>query len=471
MASLTVRGTRIYAKIKNIDGVPKRVRTDFVDGQQEQAQRWADEQEERIANARAKKPAGAVGELTITLYARAWLAKRKTKTVGDDKGRLENHVIPRIGHVPVKDARPRHFRDLIMALRNETGLAPKTIREISGLCHTLFNSAIIDELVTENPVKYEKGVLPKKLDKDPSWRRQAIYTRPEVEQLFSDERIPIDRRVLYALKFFTGRHGEVSGLTWEQWDPTIKPLGALAVDVTKTLVPRLIPVHPTLAKILAAWKLAGWEDLYGDKPRPVDLIVPTRNLTRRDPWDAQEQLIADLTMLGLRVKAGKERNRRGHDLRRTFITLARGAGAIDSVLRWITHGPKPSEILDTYSSPPWESLCAEVLKLKIELREGKVIAMAANDPSGAQGPEKVQPRRMGAKGGLLSFKERPGRDSNLRAVGQGDTRHQENRTVGPEEVSPNGTDVEGLDPGEVQILTGCDLSILAMMEAYADPDA
>lgn len=380
MASIIARGGRLYAKIRNIDGKPERYRTDFIVGQEAAAERWANEQEERIANAREFKPAGTSGPLTIALYARAWLDKRKTKTVADDRGRLEKHVIPRIGDVVVKDARPRHFRDLIMGLRNETDLAPKTIREISGLCHTLFNSAVIDEIVTENPVKYEKGVLPKKLDKDPSWRRQAIYTRAEVEQMLSDERIPIDRRVLYALKFFTGRHSEVSGLTWEQWDPATKPLGSLAVDKTKTDVPRMIPVHPTLAKVLASWKLFGWEDLYGHHPKPLDLIIPTRNLTRRDANESQRQLKADLELVGLRVKAGKARFRRGHDLRRTLITLARADGAIDSLLRWITHGPKPSEILDVYSSPPWESLCTEIGKLKIELLEGKVIAMAANDP-------------------------------------------------------------------------------------------
>ena len=31
--------------------------------------------------------------------------------------------------------------------------------------------------------------------------------------------------------------------------------------------------------------------------------------------------------------------------------------------------------MDTYSTFPWQALCHEVLKLKIELREGKVIAM------------------------------------------------------------------------------------------------
>ncbi|HEX2690486.1 MAG TPA: hypothetical protein VHN14_27915 [Kofleriaceae bacterium] len=34
-------------------------------------------------------------------------------------------------------------------------------------------------------------------------------------------------------------------------------------------------------------------------------------------------------------------------------------------------------MMDLYTTPPWASLCAEVVKLKIELREGKLIELPA----------------------------------------------------------------------------------------------
>jgi integrase len=78
-------------------------------------------------------------------------------------------------------------------------------------------------------------------------------------QLISDARIPEDRRVLYALKALAGlRHGEVAGLTWRQYDATLEPLGGLSLERTKTQVPRRVPVHPTLARALAEWKLSAW---------------------------------------------------------------------------------------------------------------------------------------------------------------------------------------------------------------------
>jgi integrase len=460
MASIIARGQRLYAKIQDINGRWRRVRTPFTVGQEPEAETWAAKQETTIAEMRALKIEGTEGALTVTNYGRAWLKKRRTKTVNDDRARLEKHVFPRaIGSVLVEAVRPRHLRDVIEDLKAEGKLAPKTIREVSGLLHTLFNSAVIDEVITENPVKYEKGVLPKKLDKDPSWRRQAIYARAEVEQLLSDARVPFDRRVLYALKFFTGRHSEVARLKWSQWDETTQPLAALAVDETKTQVPRLIPVHPALARVLCTWRDA-WPSFYGRAPELEDFIVPTRKMTKRDANEAQRQLVYDLEKLGLRTKAGKERNRRGHDLRRTLITLARQDGAIDSMLRWVTHGPKPSEILDTYSTPPWEALCAEIVKLRISL------------PVSELGPTLVQAHRIEASPTCDALYERPRRDSNPRQPTHGNASAQSERALAHDHVVPSSANAAALDHGVVQGVTStcCDAGLALLRAATVARD-
>jgi integrase len=427
MSSLFVRrGTRrLYAKLRDIEGVWRQVATGFDEDQRDQAERWVRDREREVERERRTRGESR-GPLTVAIYAETWLSRRLNATAKDDRTRITKHVIPRIGHLEIVDVRPRHLRDLIVDLRAEGALAPKTIRQISGLLHSMFKSAVIDEIIAENPAVFERGVLPSKVDKDPTWRHEAIYTRAEVEQLLSDERIPIDRRAFYALKFFTGRHSEVATLTWSQYDTAARPLGAINLGKTKSGVPRQVPVHPTLAKVLAAWKLSGWEDLYGHKPEPTDLIVPTRNLRRRRADEAQKQLLADLDKIGLRTRAGKERNRRGHDLRRTLITLARTDGALDSLLRWITHGPRPSEMLDVYSTPPWGALCAEIGKLKVDLREGKVIALAAND-LGATMVQSSKPVESTPK------KKRPQRDSNgLKLVGD-DAPNQSIRQVADRE--------------------------------------
>jgi uncharacterized protein YdiU (UPF0061 family) len=68
------------------------------------------------------------------------------------------------------------------------------------------------------------------------------------------------------------RFGESAALTWRDYDRTCTPLGKLVIEKsystkkrkvkgTKTENPREMPVHPTLARILAQWKLLGFEQL------------------------------------------------------------------------------------------------------------------------------------------------------------------------------------------------------------------
>jgi len=125
-----------------------------------------------------------------------------------------------------------------------------------------------------------------------------------------------DRRLLSALKGVAGlRHSEAAGLRWRHFDLTRQPLGALHLGKTKTDVPRAIPVHPMLRLLLDEWQAVGWERIFGRQPSAEDLIIPTRNMTVRQSPESQEAFLNDLTTLAFR-------RRRGHDLRRTFITLA-----------------------------------------------------------------------------------------------------------------------------------------------------
>jgi len=224
-----------------------------------------------------------------------------------DRGRLRNHVFPHIGALLLPDVKSRHVRDMVRALRQAGELAPRTILNVYGLVHTMFRDALVDEMIESNPCMLHRGELPEKIDKDPEWRMSATYTAREVEQLISDARIPVERRVQYALKAIAGlRHGEVAGVRSRHYDVTHEPLGRLVVATsydtgrTKTEVTRRVPVHATLAKILEAWKLSHWERIYGRAPTIDDLIVPTRNMTPIDPKDPNEAFKRDLAALGCR---------------------------------------------------------------------------------------------------------------------------------------------------------------------------
>lgn len=390
---------KLWLSYNDASGTRRRASTPYVIGDEPKAEKMLAALERRIdAEKRAMEPGQPAGPLTLKTYGERWLKERPAKGIAtskDETSRMRLHVWPVLGDVLLKELRPRHIRDLVQALRTKksergTTLAPRTVRHCYGTLHTMLHDAVVDELIETNPCVLKRGELPGKVDRDPTWRAKAIYSREEVEQIISDERIPEDRRTLYTLLFVAGlRFGEASALTWSAYDAGAEPLGRLEIAAsydtktrkvgsTKTERPRPVPVHPTLAKVLAAWKLAGWQRMFGRAPRAEDMIVPSRKLAHRNANHGLRKFHEDLERLGLRP-------RRQHDLRRTFISLALADGARKDILRWVTHGPE-GDIIDLYTTLPWPTLCDEVGKLRIELLAGRVLAMPVRAAVGARSP-------------------------------------------------------------------------------------
>lgn len=320
---------------------------------------------------------------TVREYGDRWIERRAHHVISfrDERGQLANHVYPRIGFLPMGDVTPRHIRDLVLELRASnvhrrgTGvgqgtstLAPRTVRHVYAVLRRMFKSAVIDEVIGSNPVLVEPGVLPKNVDKDPAWRATAVFERSEVIQLVSNQCLPHKHRVLNALKALAGlRHGEAAGLRWRDHIRELRPLGKLVVarsydrERTKTQIAREVPVHPVLANLLRDWRDEGWPAAFGRVPDDGDLIIPGKTLDRVWRSHCADNLFADdLVALGMR-------HRRGHDLRRTFITLAQLDGARRELLKVITHGPALGDIVGMYTSFPWPALCAEVGRLEVSL--------------------------------------------------------------------------------------------------------
>jgi integrase len=313
---------------------------------------------------------------TIHSFGEKWVQKRQklnVKSWDDDASRLKTHIYPVLGTMQLDVVRPRHVNQVVENVRM-LKRAPRTVRNVYAVMQALFRDAEIDGLIDKTPcilTKYQLGVV---RDADPDWRRTAIYTLDEVVGLCTDPRVPQDRRVMYALLFLSQeRHGEAAGARWRHYDATLKPLGRLVCSTsyddatTKTGVERWIPVHPTLAAILAEWKLSGWPREFGRKPNGDDLIVPHTRPTNRGPrvefggmrsdHDTYKRMRKDCDALGFR-------RRRTHDTRRTGITLLREAGADKDIVRTWTHKPS-RDVIDQYTSFGWEKMCDEMMKLKV----------------------------------------------------------------------------------------------------------
>jgi integrase len=346
----------------------------------------------------------AGGAVTVRSFAKKWLESRPGTSSADDGQRLRDHVFPSIGDLPIADVRPKHLLRLIQELKRRRStrpgmdkdgkparvqtdepLAPRTIRNVYAALRAMFRDATIEELVESTPCILSDSHLPSAKDKDPEWRDTAVFTLAEVATLIYDPAIPQDRRVCYAL-YFLGctRFGEAAAARWRLYEPELEPLGLLRIarsystrlkveKDTKAERPRRVPVTSQLAAILADWKLRGWPAMFGRKPEPDDLIVPSRGQGERLPSNRSsshmlKKFHQDCARVGIR-------QRRQHDSRRTWLTTVLAAGANETHAKWIAHGPPPT-VLGAYMSMPWATLCAVVVGLKLPDAERRIVRLA-----------------------------------------------------------------------------------------------
>ncbi len=396
MGSIYKRGKKLWLRFKGPDGKWTQSPSGFEVGQEKQAREALRRLEDRLAaNVEFGEP--EKGPVTLARYAQRWLEQREglVADLRTDESRLRHHVLPYIGDMALEDIRPRHLVDLFRQLRVQGAIAPKTVHNIYGVLKALFRDAHLADLVTTSPCILTRHQLGENVDKDPTWRATAVFTRAELEMLISDTRVPPDRQVLYALQGIAAlRHGEAAGLRWKHYDPNTPVLGRLVIATsydkghTKTKRTRYMPVHPTLAAVLAEWKLQGWPEMMGRPPTPEDLVVPMPRPTNRGPrvefggmrtdHHSYKRLVKDMEALGLR-------HRRGHDLRRTMISLARTDGARKDILELCTHTPRKSgNTIDLYTTFPWEALCAEVAKLQVQRHERGQLARLPLAASGGK---------------------------------------------------------------------------------------
>ena len=326
--------------------------------------------------------------ITVAAYVEEWIEKRKrdgVRSVRNEAQRLRQHVVPVIGHRRLAEIRRKDIAELLHSFRTtiskKTGLlpAPRMVHRVYEDIRTMYAHAVeVDEIVPASPcsLRVKRGELPAKRDRDKRWRKLAVYSRGEIQDLICDERVPWNRRVTYALLFLTGsRIGEIVARRWVDYVPDMAPLGQINVldqhggEDTKTGTTREVPVHPVLAAVLAKWRLEGFPLFFKRRARDDDYIVPRLRTRGGKPATVHYQdsrrvwvdLQADLTMLG-------HRRRRVHDMRRTLASLAIGDGADKYLLKWITHGRQKEDVFDEYVEPPWPALCEQISCLRIELR-------------------------------------------------------------------------------------------------------
>ncbi len=353
MGSKFKRGDKWYLSIKGANGRWQQFATGTSD-EREADKILADVE----ARAGAERDLGSSGPMTVRSYAKGWIVRRREADLDwkNDDGRLQHHVLPRIGDMRIADVRARHLVELFHKIRTTpsetTGepVAQRTVYNIYSVVTAMFRDAKLDGVIDQTPCELTNRQLGPLVDSDPMWRASAVFTREEAETLISDARIPLDRRAYYALGLLAGmRPGEIAALRVLHYDATTTPLGKLTVAFahntrknrtknTKTDAVRSVPVHPTLSAILGEWLTSGWAAMMGRQPEPGDLFLPlppaaaSRRRTRSGEairtgdYMGKRWREADLVMLGWR-------DRELYATKSTFITLAIEDGARSDVIR------------------------------------------------------------------------------------------------------------------------------------------
>jgi hypothetical protein len=399
VASRYVRKGMIWCRLKDERGRWISKSTGCHVGQDADADEYIAAAQARLDAKRALAPNGP---LTVARFVERWLEARRKETSDwrNDESRLRLHVLPIIGGLELARVRAPAIVDLIRRVRasSKRPVSPRTVYNIYSVVSALFRDAKLAGLIDESPCCLDDRQLGPRVDSADFDRAEAVFSRAEAVEIISTPRIPLDRSVVYALELLAGiRTGETAALRWRRYDPTAQPLGRLSVAKsyntranrekgTKTEAVRHVPVHPTLAAILAEWKLSGWAAMMGRAPGPDDLIVPLppEHAARRRSRDGEpfrghdysgkRWREADLPALG-------RRHRQHYDMRATFITLALEDGADPEVIESrVTHTKRSRSAFRGYDrGERWAQTCAEVAKLRI-VREprGEVAVLQAS---------------------------------------------------------------------------------------------
>lgn len=328
---------------------------ELVGGNKEEAKRLNARRRAEV-KAGTFRPGELTGVSTVAAYAALWLAKRSNRAVELDRVAMAGHVLSRVwfAKLPMAEVRPKNILRLIEELKAEGKLAPKTITNVLALVRVMFRDAAIEDVVSASPYVVPRGVLKR------AGKQRTPYTPEEMDALVSE--VVGEREMVWnALAFYLGlRLGEVCGLRWGDWDQGPAPLGAISItrqyvdQVLKTERPRVGPVHPFLASVLAAWK-ARWSLHFLHKPGPEDFIVPMADGSPMTRSSAYKMWLRS-------CKAASVVNRSVHSTRHTFITLALRGGAEEKTVLRITHNPS-GQIIDVYNHRKWPEFCSAVLCL------------------------------------------------------------------------------------------------------------
>jgi len=189
------------------------------------------------------------------------------------KAHIDNynkHIEPIFGNKKLDELTSNDFTLWQNNLQKKEKLAKRTIIKIRGLLNSLFEDAIDDKLLVDNPIK---KVKPLKETENPKVARQKLkpFNTKEIQKILNACTSTQDKNLLSTL-FFTGlRAGELIGLKWDAIsfeNRTITVRGQVVNGKDKDMLKtsksnRIIPLIDALIPSLKSqYKITGSQESY-----------------------------------------------------------------------------------------------------------------------------------------------------------------------------------------------------------------
>jgi integrase len=254
------RGTYYVFEVRWTDPVTQRKLSEQFDAPQDALDFKAHE--------RLLKRRGALGELdrgreTLDIFADEWLEQHATthlssRSLRDYAGLYDRHLAPRVGHLELRQLRPRVIDQLQRAML-DNGVAAPTVRKALAVLSSMLGQAVVWDRIDANPVRAVRK---------PSGRRRKVIhplSVLDVERLIWHLRDAGDQRsaILVELIAYTGaRPQDALALAFTEVGERIhfafKVVDGQRVPGTKTGVDRTRSVEalPTLRRDLLAYRAA-----------------------------------------------------------------------------------------------------------------------------------------------------------------------------------------------------------------------
>ena len=358
----------------------------------EEARRVLEDVERREA---ARRKAAQAAMRTVADHARAQMeiyARQGETRARDEMAALLENLRGPLGGLPLCDVRQYHLVEWMWELSGRQLVDAPPARALYMNLYRLFDDAVTEGLIPSNPCRAGKESESSAPVADVDRRLSNHFTRSELERLITDSRVDRLRRCQWAVLGLTGaRVGEVLCLRVRHLDLHRQPLPRLLVtgrwdskkrriDPPRSGLPREVPVHKTLAAMLAEHIREVLPAVLGRAVTPDDLLFPAPEGAPQQAGTTLAHLQRDLQAIGLR-KGNL------HTLRRTFFAIGRDDGASQQVLRLVSEDGREGD-----KDVPYSAKCAEIARLNVKVERTGGGPLLPPRPFQIQAPPPPQPQ-------------------------------------------------------------------------------